>query len=444
MSDSTKINKPSRLDMSKIYYVKKSLGQPKWLGRLISLEIGGESRNTAVKLGLFALFMPLLVCCQSKDKEVSISFKKTTLLESYISEGVTISDVNADGDKDIVCGAVWWQGPLFKEKHLLYPFKSFPIEGPGLEGYSTNFFNFTDTITPDNHADVLQIGLPGQDSYWYANPGKHKDSLVRNIAQEKVGHESPVFTDIIGNKQKELVSFSNGSISIGIPNVNTAWESLPITPVDSNRFPVFYHGLGVADINGDGLKDVLEKRGWWQQPKNWDKKTVWEFYAYSFSSEKGGAQMYGYDVDGDNDTDVVTSINAHGYGFSWFEQYLEKGVITFREHKIMPAEADTTGVSFSQLHAMEVADIDQDGVLDVVTGKCFYAHNGRDPGGHDPAVLYWFKTTRGTDGTTTFTPHLIDDNSGVGRQLAVGDLNKDDKIDIVTANKKGVFVFVQE
>ncbi|MDX1365090.1 MAG: hypothetical protein R3243_12815 [Arenibacter latericius] len=46
------------------------------------------------------------------------------------------------------------------------------------------------------------------------------------------------------------------------------------------------------------------------------------------------------------------------------------------------------GVSFSQLHALEVADIDNDGILEIITGKCFYAHNGRDPGGEDPAVLY--------------------------------------------------------
>jgi len=46
------------------------------------------------------------------------------------------------------------------------------------------------------------------------------------------------------------------------------------------------------------------------------------------------------------------------------------------------------------MQAIEVADIDNDGIKDIVTGKCFYAHNGRDPGAEDPAVLYWFKTQR--------------------------------------------------
>ena len=101
------------------------------------------------------------------------------------------------------------------------------------------------------------------------------------------------------------------------------------------------------------------------------------------------------------------------------------------------------GVSFSQLHALECSDIDGDGIMDIVTGKCYYAHNGNDPGFEDPAVLYWFKTKINTNGTVEFVPYLIDDNSGVGRQINTGDLNNDGKIDIVVGNKKGVFAFIQ-
>lgn len=51
---------------------------------------------------------------------------------------------------------------------------------------------------------------------------------------------------------------------------------------------------------------------------------------------------------------------------------------------------------------MTVADLDNDGILDIITGKSYYAHNGRDPGAEDPAVLYWFKTVRHTDGSVEF------------------------------------------
>jgi DNA helicase-2/ATP-dependent DNA helicase PcrA len=47
---------------------------------------------------------------------------------------------------------------------------------------------------------------------------------------------------------------------------------------------------------------------------------------------------------------------------------------------------------------------------------------------NDAAVLYWFKLVRTHDGGVDFVPYLIDDQSGVGTQLTVGDLNGDGKL----------------
>ena len=86
--------------------------------------------------------------------------------------------------------------------------------------------------------------------------------------------------------------------------------------------------------------------------------------------------------------------------------------------------------------------MDGDGVKDIITGKRFWAHGGRDLGGRDPAVLYWFQTVR-DDGRVRFIPHRIDLNSGVGTQVVAGDVNGDDRPDIVVGNKKGTFLFLQ-
>ena len=44
----------------------------------------------------------------------------------------------------------------------------------------------------------------------------------------------------------------------------------------------------------------------------------------------------------------------------------------------------------------------------------------------------------------TFEPELIDDDSGVGTEVTVGDVNADGLEDIVVANKEGAFVFRQQ
>jgi hypothetical protein len=103
------------------------------------------------------------------------------------------------------------------------------------------------------------------------------------------------------------------------------------------------------------------------------------------------------------------------------------------------------GIVFSQLHAVDLIDMDGDGLKDIVTGKRFWAHGAHgDADPEAPAVLYWFKLVRGANQSADFIPYLIDDNSGIGTQVVAGDLNGDKLPDVVVGNKKGTFVHLHQ
>ena len=88
-----------------------------------------------------------------------------------------------------------------------------------------------------------------------------------------------------------------------------------------------------------------------------------------------------HDVDGDGDSDLIWGL-GHNYGLFWLEQTTTDGQRTWEKHLI--------DKSWSQPHFMLMADLDNDGKDELVTGKRYYAHNGNDPGENDPRCVYYY------------------------------------------------------
>ncbi len=371
------------------------------------------------------------------EEKVTHTFKRQQLSKTFYSEGATFGDINRDGKMDIVSGPYWYAGPDFWTKHAFYPPKSFDIQR-----YSDNFFAYTHDFNKDGWTDILVIGFPGKEAFWFENPHGNGRYWKKHLALPVVDNESPTFKDITGDGVPEIICHVKGMFGYGTfdkKEPTKPWSFHPVSP--DRKVKRFTHGLGVGDINGDGKKDILEKNGWWE---NAAKKTPWRFHPYQFS-KPGGAQMHAYDIDGDGDNDVVTSLWAHGYGLAWFEQVKQDGEISFIKHMIMGDKfKENSDIEiFSQLHAVALEDMDGDGIKDIITGKRFWAHGGHDPGGKKPVLSCWFKTIRTKNGVE-FKQHFIDKQSGVGTQLVVGDINGDKLPDIVIGNKKGTFVLTHQ
>jgi FG-GAP-like repeat/FG-GAP repeat len=390
------------------------------------------------------------------------TFTRLQLSDQFWSEGANAGDLNNDGVKDIVSGPYWWEGPAFTKRHEYYPatttfqLKLGPmttVTVPGFEGtlgkenkYSDNFFVWIYDFNNDKWNDILVVGFPGTDTSWFENPKSKAGHWTRHKIFDKTDNESPTFADLTRDGKPELICITQGQYGYATPDWSDPakpWTFHAISP--NNKYGNFTHGLGLGDVNGDGRADLLEKDGWWEQPASLAGDPVWKFYPQPMGS--GGAQMYADDVNGDGLADIITSLAAHGFGLAWYEQYREGGTIKFREHIFMNKEPNDNkyGVKFSEIHAIDLVDMDGDGLKDIVTGKRFWSH-GRtgDPDRNDAAVLYWFKLVRGPGKTVDFVPYLIDDQSGVGTQVVATDLNGDGLLDIVVGNKRGTFVHLHQ
>jgi hypothetical protein len=349
---------------------------------------------------------------------------------------------------DVAAGGTIWFGPDFKKKESHTPPPAKPYDGA--KGYSDYFLSFAHDFNGDGWADILVYGFPGAPAWLYLNPkGKGGDWAKHNIFDFADG-ESPGLTDMNGDGKPELLVHTSdlvkapnkgrtggqfGYAEIDWANPTGKAKFHPITaksPANDNKIYKYTHGYGAGDVNGDGLVDILEKDGWYEQPKDLAKGEPWKFHPVKFAGH-GGAQMYVYDVNGDGRPDVITSDNGHGYGLSWFEQNSDG---TFTEHKLLgTTKADAPlGVNFSQIHAIELVDVNGDGLKDIVCGKRRWAHGPKgDVDPSDDPVLYWFELKRDGKGGATYVPHLIDNDSGVGTQVSAGDVNKDGKTELGTA-----------
>lgn len=395
-----------------------------------------RSRAVCSVLLLFASAFPTFA---SAEDNIVHNFQRQQLTGTYFSEGVSVGDINGDKENDIVYGPYWIEGPSFQNKHEIYAPKPQPMER-----YADNFFSWIYDFNSDGNNDVFVVGFPGTPAFVYENPGNGSGTWTKHQVFDWVSNESPQFTNLVGDERPELICTRDGFFGFATVNWTKPFEAWTFHSISEKVTATrFGHGLGIGDVDGDGRLDILHAKGWYRQPEKNAGNGRWKETVASFTSAGGGAEMYAYDVDGDGDNDVITSESAHNFGLSWYEQTERGGESQFKRHVIMgqhPSE-NKYGVLFSELHSVALADIDGDGLKDIVTGKTYWSHHRQSPMWDAGAVAYWFKLTRTSEGVD-WIPHKIDGESGIGRQLVVADINADGLLDVATGGMLGANILL--
>jgi len=393
-----------------------------------------------VRKASLSLFLACAWCAATAAESRAVEFEKRQLSDKFYCEGAYYADFNRDGHVDVVSGPFWYQGPQFTERHEIRPAKEFDPKG-----YSDNFLTYTGDFNGDGWADVLYVPWPGKDASWYENPAGKDAPWKAHFALANVGNESPVWGVVNGDGRPDLAYNIDGFLGYGTwdpARPDEPWVFHPVS--EKGGYQRYTHGMGIGDLSGDGRVDMLESGCWWEQPAEPKPGQPWVRHPQKFAD--AAAQLLVYDVDGDGLNDVVTAWHCHRYGLIWHRQTRDDaGRIGFEQNVILSPQPDvkSSDLRISQLHAFELVDINGDGLQDVLTGKRFWAHGpGGDVEPNGPAVVYWFELRRGADGKVEFIPHQIDDDSGVGTQVAATDLNGDKTPDVIVGNKKGTFVFL--
>ncbi len=403
----------------------------------------GTHHDSRIQILMLLLLIASAIVSQQPGGNTStrkVSFQKIVLDREFRSEGVAIADVNRDRKMDVLAGNLWYEAPSWTP-HEIAPVKSFDAA----KGYSNSFVNYTADMNGDGWPDQILIDTPGiPPVVWRENPRGRATHWNEHKIVQNACNESPAFALLANAGKNPVLVFSIDDQQMVWLEAETRKNTNPafITHQISEKFSSdraknngvyrYSHGLGVGDLNGDARPDVIVRTGYWEAPND-PRAGPWKFVTTNLGADC--AQMAIYDINGDGLNDVISS-SAHNIGVWWHEQKkADDGRQVFVQH--------TIDNSFSQSHSLMLADINGDGLKDIVTGKRYWAHGPTgDVNPNDPAVLYWFELRR-NKGAVNWIRHTIDEDSGVGTQFTVADMNGDKLPDVVTSNKKGVFVFLQ-
>ena len=347
-------------------------------------------------------------------------------LNHFRSESLGVADFNGDGKLDIVSGAFLYLAPDFKPMKIRTPSGSVDEQG---KGYVDDFMNLPLDVDGDGQVDVVSCGWFCTCIRWYRNSLKSGGEWPEELTEKSVNFEAGELVDIDGDgKAREILADCQPTVWYEVGQLANGKRGL-VKHVISEK--LMNYGGGVGDVNGDGRPDVLRPDAWFEAPPG-PRNGKWIELPWSLGGKDGKVdhtpQILVCDVNGDGLPDVITS-SAHKHGIFWYEQVREGGKTTWKQHLI-----DDT---WSQAHSLVLADINGDGVPDLVTGKRFMAHNGSDPDENGKLGVYWYELKRGPE--PKWIKHTIsyDEGIGSGVNLCVVDLDGDGDLDVIVTGKWG-------
>ena len=323
-----------------------------------------------------------------------------------------VADINGDGYLDIVTASMHDNTIAWyensKDRNPTFTKEDIRTDLASVNGI------FVADLDNDGDLDIVSASANDDTIAWYENHGGTDPWFQTHEIATSADEASKVFVaDLDGDGDLDIISSSRGDDTIAWYE-NDGADDPTFTAADIATSADGAQDVHVADLDGDGDLDIISAShdddtiAWYEN----DGAANPTFTAADIATNADGAQAIDVaDIDGDGDLDIV-SASAGDDKIALYENNGEANP-TFTT-VVISTDADGA-------HDVSIADVDGDGDLDIVSASA------------TDDTIAWYENDGAAD--PTFTATDIATNADGASSVFVGDLDRDGDLDIVSTSE---------